>query len=151
LLAAALLALPGTALAQAATGGTKPLPVPSGGGALAQVSMSLVLVLVLIAVLAWAARRLRIMHRPGSGALSIIADLPLGPRDRVVLVRVGDRQALLGLSAGGITSLSLLDSPVTLEAATPAAPVGTRPQPDQNNASVADRLRALIDQGGRRP
>lgn len=140
------LAAPALALAQSTQHPARPLPqLPSSGGAIAQVTLSLGLVVALIVVLAWAARRLKLVQRPAGGQLQIVAELPLGQRERLLLVRVGDRQALVGVSPSGVASLQVLESPVRLEtpAATPSAvsPAG----------GFADRLRELLDQAGRKP
>ena len=46
--------------------------------------------------------------------LSVLASLALGPRERIVLVRVGDQQLLLGVTPQSISSLQPLDAPVDL-------------------------------------
>ncbi len=109
-----------------------------GGTDLAQVMLSLILVLALIAGMAWLARRLRLAPRAAGDGIRILADLPLGPRERVVLIAVGDRQALVGVSGAGVTTLGLLDAPVVLQAAAGAA----APSP------LAERFRSMLDRGG---
>jgi len=52
----------------------------------------------------------------------MIGSRALGPRDRLVLVQVGEEQILLGITPGRITPLHVLKSPVEVakaEAATP--------------------------------
>jgi flagellar protein FliO/FliZ len=99
--------------------------VPSGAGAIGQLLLSLAIIVLLIVVLAWLARRLRFAQRPAGGVLELQAELPLGPRERIVLLRIGDRQALVGVSAAGLCSLQPLEAPVatdTTVAGTPAGP-----------------------------
>lgn len=55
--------------------------------------------------------------------IELIGSRALGPRDRLMLVQVGNEQILLGLSPGTITALHVLKEPVpvpsTSEKATP--------------------------------
>jgi len=111
--------------------------VPAAGGALAPLALSLIVVLALVVAMGWLARRLRVVPRQGAGAIRVVADLPLGPRERVVLIEVGGRQALIGVSSAGVHSLDLLEQPLRLPEAA-AAP-----------APLADRFRSLMERGGR--
>jgi flagellar protein FliO/FliZ len=56
------------------------------------------------------------------GALDVIADLPLGPKERAVLVRVGKTQLLIGVAPGRVTTLHVLAEPV--DVASPLAAAG---------------------------
>ena len=123
--AAALLGLLATAPA-ALAGQAAPAPAAtsaSGQAAagLLQTSLSLILVLAVILGLAWAARRLRLAPGRRSAALSVLAEVPLGPKERVVLLKVGDGQALVGVGADGVRSLTLLATTVAVSEA-PAEP-----------------------------
>jgi flagellar protein FliO/FliZ len=68
--------------------------------------------------------------------LTVVGELAVGPKERVVLVRVGDAQALVGVGSGGLTSLSLLDKPVQ---------VG---QTAAETATFAQRLREIMNRAG---
>jgi len=126
----AVLALTGLPfLAQAAEPG-KPVPTPmattaaegSMGGQLVQVLLGLLLVIGMIFVLAWMLRRVQRIGPRGGQVIKLVASQVLGPRDRLVLVQVGNEQILLGLSAGRITPLHTMKEPVHFpetEAATP--------------------------------
>jgi flagellar protein FliO/FliZ len=126
-------------LAAAAAQAEAPAPVmPAAGAATAQVALSLLVVLALVGALAWLARRLRFAPHRSDGDLRVLADLALGPRERLVLLQVGDRQALVGVSGAGIASVQLLEEAVTLGPAAAGAP-----------AAVAERMRALLQGRGR--
>lgn len=112
-------------MAQAAEPGkTIATPMAEGGmgGQLVQVLLGLLLVIGMIFVLAWLMRRVQQTGPRGGQVIKLVASQVLGPRDRLVLVQVGNEQILLGLSAGRITPLHTLKEPVHLpegEAATP--------------------------------
>src|SRR3954463_130508 len=89
-------------------------PAPSGVTSLGQVTLALGLVLALIFVAAWLMRRLRGFGKTATGALDIIAELPLSQKERAVLIRVGTQQVLIGVAPGRVTTLHVLDEPVSI-------------------------------------
>ncbi len=100
-------------------------PAAGGGvaGQLAQLVLGLLLVLGLIFFLAWLLRRVQQAGPAGKGqVIDIVGSRALGPRDRLVLVQVGNEQILLGLSPGSITALHVLKEPVQVPSAEPASP-----------------------------
>jgi flagellar protein FliO/FliZ len=126
----ALLALPLSVLAaEPSTTTTVPAataPMVNSGvaGQLTQLVFGLLLVLGLIFFLAWLLRRVQQAGPAGKGqVIELIGSRALGPRDRLLLVQVGNEQILLGLSPGTITALHVLKEPVpvpsTSEKATP--------------------------------
>ncbi|MHC8408438.1 MULTISPECIES: flagellar biosynthetic protein FliO [unclassified Pseudomonas] len=101
-------------------------PAVGGGvaGQLTQLVLGLLLVLGLIFFLAWLLRRVQQAGPAGKGqVIELIGSRALGPRDRLMLVQVGNEQILLGLSPGTITALHVLKEPVEVpsgnEKATP--------------------------------
>ena len=66
---------------------------------------SLLIVLGLFAAAVWGLRRMGIAPRAGTGPMRLVSQLALGPRERVVIVEVGERWVLLGVGASGITRL----------------------------------------------
>ncbi|KAF2410771.1 flagellar protein FliO/FliZ [Pseudomonas antarctica] len=119
-LALPLSALAAEPIAQAAA--AAPVVSSGIGGQLTQLVLGLLLVVGLIFVLAWLMRRVQRIG-PGNGqVIEMIGSRVLGPRDRLVLVQVGEEQILLGITPGRITPLHVLKSPVEVaktEAATP--------------------------------
>ncbi|CAH0326001.1 Flagellar protein FliO [Pseudomonas carnis] len=87
-----------------------------------QLVLGLLLVIGLIFLLAWLMRRVQRIG-PGNGqVIELVGSRALGPRDRLVLVQVGEEQILLGITPGRITPLHVLKTPVDAvktEAATP--------------------------------
>ncbi|WP_085723342.1 flagellar biosynthetic protein FliO [Pseudomonas sp. R37(2017)] len=113
----AVLALPFGVLAAepVATATAAATPAVSSGvaGQLTQLVFGLLLVLGLIFFLAWLLRRVQQAGPAGKGqVIEVVGSRALGPRDRLMLVQVGNEQILLGLSPGSITALHVLKEPV---------------------------------------
>jgi flagellar protein FliO/FliZ len=98
---------------------------PTAGG-LAQVTFALLLVLVAIFAAAWIARRMRGFNNRVGDAIDILADVPLGQKERAVLLKVGEKQILIGVAPGRVNTLHVLEQPLDLKK--PAAgPTDSRP------------------------
>ena len=91
------------------------------GAGLLQITLNLLLVLAAIVVLAWLFKRVPGISQPAAGALGVAASLPLGPKERLLLVNVGDTQILIGASSAGINTLHVLDKPLEATANMPVA------------------------------
>lgn len=76
---------------------------------LLQWSLAMAAVLAAIVGLAWLMRRLGRFSHIQSGRFRVLAALPVGPRERVVLVQVGDKQLVLGVAPGQVRSLCVLE------------------------------------------
>lgn len=101
----------------------EPFAAPAGdAGSVGGAVLALLLVVGLILALAWLARRM-----PGIGAgasnpaLRVVGSLALGPRERLVVVEVGQTQLLLGVGNGGTRTLHTLEAPLP-EAAASTSP-----------------------------
>jgi flagellar protein FliO/FliZ len=106
--------------------------VPSAAGGLLRVILALLVVLAAVLAAAWLARRMRAISGGGSSSsLELLAQLPLGTRERAVLVRVGERQLLLGVAAGSVRTLHVL------EPAASAVNAASSPQPGAAGADVS--------------
>ena len=92
------------------------------GVQLSKLLFGLLLVVGLIFLLAWLLRRVQALNPRGNQAIRVISTQALGARERLVLVQVGKEQVLLGLSAGRITPLHVLEEPVHLPDVEPANP-----------------------------
>lgn len=118
------LALPGLVLAAEPVANAAAAPAVNSGvaGQLTQLVLGLLLVLGLIFFLAWLLRRVQHAGPAGKGqVIELIGSRALGPRDRLMLVQVGNEQILLGLSPGTITALHVLKEPVQVPSATEKA------------------------------
>ena len=95
------------------------------GGAL-EVTLALLLVVGLIAALAWVARRMRRLGGT-SDRIQVLSDRSLGPKERCVLVRVGDTDILVGVAPGSVQTLHVFAAGANTDA--PPAPPPPRPHP----------------------
>ena len=107
---------------------------PLSVGSLTQLTLSLVAIVALILVISWALKRLKLAGPRGSGDIAILDQLSISPRERILLIRVGESQVLVGLGSSGLQSLTPLAVPIVLEHG--AAP------------AFADRLRDLMKRPG---
>ena len=90
---------------------TAPLPAvaePAIAG-LFQVVLGLLVILLLIGGTAWLLRRFTHLQSTAQGNMKILGGLSLGPRERVVLLQVGDKQLLVGVAPGRVQTLHVLE------------------------------------------
>ncbi len=99
-----------------------PLTHTSAVSELAHVVLALLLVLAAIFVLARFVRIARNGAARRTDLLQVVADLPLGQKERAVLVRVGSTQILLGVAPGSVSALHVLGEPLESGSAAAAAP-----------------------------
>jgi flagellar protein FliO/FliZ len=104
-----LAALPGAALA--AEGTAPPSAAPVSFVNLVQVVFALLVVLGAIGLFAWLMRRLVPGHSAAGGILKVVGGVMVGPRERLVVVEVGDNWLLLGVSAGGVNLVHSMPRP----------------------------------------
>ncbi|SEK79004.1 flagellar protein FliO/FliZ [Atopomonas hussainii] len=97
---------------QAALAAEDSAPSLAWGSKLIELSVALLAVIALVFVMAWLMRRVQQVGPAGKGALKVLAALPLGPRERLLLVQVGQQQLLLGVAPGRITTLLELREPI---------------------------------------
>ena len=84
---------------------------------------SFALVLALMAVLLWALRRLqtRLATQNSGRRLQIVESLSVGPRQKIALIRVGDNEVMVGITASQITALAQWQDRATLTTSTPSS------------------------------
>ena len=83
---------------------TTTLPV-SGVSSVGYVTMALAIVLALIYGAAWLLRRVKTFNGISRNSMNVVEAVSVGPKERVVLVRVKDQQVLLGVSPGRVNLL----------------------------------------------
>ncbi|NII07655.1 flagellar biosynthetic protein FliO [Luteibacter anthropi] len=99
-------------------------PAVDSGAELVRVLISLLGVVALIFFVGWLSRRAQVRIRPGGRKIRVVESMPVGVKDRVMLIEVGGKQLLVGASpGGGLRTLHVLDTPVAEDAVPPQAPV----------------------------
>lgn len=97
---------------------------------------ALVVVLALLFVAAWAVRRLQRVSGFSRGSIQVVSQLPLGVKERVLLLRIGEENVLVGCTPGGIRALHVWQGPC--------------PEPEEmprRTASFAEQLRGALGRG----
>ena len=107
--------------------------VPVGG--LLQLTLSLAVVVGLIFAVSWLVKRFKLSAPRASRVMRVVDELAVGPRDRLLLVRVGESQVLLGVGANGMMALTPLPAVIDIPAAAP-------------DPSFASRLRDMMPRTG---
>ena len=77
-----------------------------------QVTLALCIVLGAIFLCAWLVRRMRNVGGGRAGALSVITEVRLGPKERAVLLQVGRAQVLVGVTPSQVNALHVLAEPL---------------------------------------
>ena len=98
---------------------------PVGAGSLASVTFALLAVLAAIFAVAWLARRVRGIGSRVGNEINVLADVPLGPKERAVLLKVGAEQILVGVAPGRVSPLHVLREPIEVAKTATAGPAAT--------------------------
>ncbi|OYY93277.1 MAG: flagellar biosynthetic protein FliO [Hydrogenophilales bacterium 28-61-23] len=122
----ALIAAGALAFAPAAVFAAAAPPEVSTSGALFQGLLGLLMVLAALAAFFWFLRRFSPGQSAAQGVVKVIGGVMLGPRERLVVVEVGDTWLLLGIGGGQVNTLHTL------------------PRPEGYTPGVQDALPALI-------
>lgn len=107
-------------------------------GSVAQMILGLGLVLALLFGALLLIKRLSLPRGPAASSLRVVGAAAVGPRERVVLVEVGDKVLVLGVAQGQVESLHTFDA-ADFPSEAPQASPETAP------ASFADRLQRLME------
>ncbi|HEX4376982.1 MAG TPA: flagellar biosynthetic protein FliO [Steroidobacteraceae bacterium] len=115
-------------------------PAHAGTGAV-RVTVALLVVIGAVIVAGRMARRMRGFGGGTTGGLAVLGQLPVGPRERAVLIRVGQQQLLLGVAPGQVRTLHVFDDPAS---ATPAPTAGADVQPPAGGALDRPTFRSIL-------
>lgn len=125
------------ALAQASSAqSNKAEPVVSNTQHLTQVFVALMLIIGLIFALAWLLKKLGNGSLVGNSHIKVVANMPLGTRERIALIEVGGKQMLVGVTAQQINHLHTFDDTVV--------DTGDVPQ----NSEFSQKIKEIIAGGG---
>ena len=84
--------------------------MPAAG--LGQTALSLLLVLAAIFALAYVLRRVQGFRIAGSAVLNVQGGLQVGPKERVLWIRAGGTDLLVGVAAGRVQTLHVFEQPL---------------------------------------
>lgn len=103
-------------LAPLAASATTSKPVaPIGAPDVLSVSGGLLLVVVAIVVLGFLYARMQGQRGSSGGVINIIATQPIGPKERIAIVEVADKQLLIGMTSSSVQTLHVFDKPVVIK------------------------------------
>ncbi len=83
-----------------------------GGARALTVVFGLALILLLIYGCAWLMKRAGAINLGGVAGMKIVAGVSVGPREKVLLLEVGDQQVLVGVAPGRVSHLASFEQPV---------------------------------------
>jgi len=96
------------------------------GAELLRVALSLLGVVALIFVVGWLSRRAQGRIRPGGRRIRCLESMPVGTKERVMLLEIGGTQLLVGVSPNGLRTLHVLATPIVDDSPPSAQPTGFR-------------------------
>ncbi len=108
-------------------------PLASSQDQLIQVTLSLIAVLAVIYAVAWLIKRNRGVQGLTGLPMKTLAVLPMGVKEKIVLIEVGGKQILLGMTAHNINALATFDEPVLVIK-------------EKNSKGFADRFKEIMSQ-----
>jgi flagellar protein FliO/FliZ len=82
---------------------------PAAGLGLGKMALSLAIVVAIVILLGWAFKKLT-LRLPGSRHIKIISTMPLGPKERLLVIEIQGKQRVLGVTAQSINLLFELEN-----------------------------------------
>lgn len=98
-----------------ALGSTPALAVENSQLDLATTFGSLLFVIALILFMAWLLKRMRVPAFGHQKGLNVVRQLPVGTKERVMIVQAGEEQFLIGVTSQSIQLISKLETPLKQE------------------------------------
>lgn len=86
----------------------------NSGLALGKIVISLALVLLLVVGLGWLFKKMA-LRLPGSRHIKVICTMPLGQRERILVIEIQGKQRVIGVTAQNINLLFELENPLPEE------------------------------------
>lgn len=119
----------------------------SGRVALMQTAIGLTIVIAVIYALAWLAKRTNLGAMGRDKGLKVLVVLPLGAREKAVLVDIAGTQMLLGVAPGRVSTLHVFPDPVIN-----TQPAGPSKSLSASTASeFSKKLNEFLSQGNKSP
>lgn len=124
-----------------------PKSAPATGRYLVSLTLGLLAIVGLIFALAWLVKRMGQGSFVNNNHLKILAVMPLGTRERLVIVQAGEQQLLLGITASQINTLHVFPEPVIQPDAPTPSDFGKKMlailQKNNHSPSASDRRRTV--------
>ena len=86
----------------------------SSGLSLGKIVISLAFVILMVLMLGWAFKKLT-LRIPGSQHMKVITTIPLGPKERLLVIEIQGKQRVLGVTSQQINFLFELNEPLPEE------------------------------------
>ena len=94
---------------------------PIGAADVVEMLLGLVIVVASVVVVGWLYSRSRRFQQGGEQIISVLAAQSLGPKERIVLVEVGGKQIVVGMTAAQVQTLHVFEERAVESAPTAAA------------------------------
>lgn len=114
----ACLAMPGWAFAQS--------PLSGGEADYFKLTLTLVFIVGLILACGWLVRRMAGGAGFNHRHIKVLSVMPLGTREKLMLVKAADEYLLLGVTPNGITTLHRYDEPIDISETSMSSPFADR-------------------------
>ncbi|QEY15203.1 flagellar biosynthetic protein FliO [Cellvibrio sp. KY-GH-1] len=111
-------------------------PQIGSGAHLVNVTLGLMFILALIFGISWFVKRFGQGTFSGNTHMRVLATLPLGTRERIVLIDAAGQQLLLGITPTHINTLHVFETPVIATAA------------EANTSEFSRKLMAILQRNG---
>lgn len=108
---------------------------PLSWGSIFSVFLGLAIVIGLLLATVWLIRRLQQIQPQSQNAIQIVAQLPIGMKERLMVIRVGDENVLVGCTAGQIRTLHVWQGGL------PSSPA---PVQTPSGAAFMEQLRSIM-------
>lgn len=133
---AVLVLLPYAAFAQNQPDNIVPMSSPVSVTSMLSLASSLIFVIGAILFVGWLYSRTRGVNLSASKVINVLAAQPLGPKEKIVVVQIGNKQIAVGMTPSSLQTLHVFDEPVVTQREGATA------------ASFSDRLRHALGRGG---
>lgn len=104
------------------------------GRHLVNVTLALMGIIGLIFAISWFVKRFSQGAFSANAHIKILSAMPLGTRERIVLIEVGGQQLLLGITSTNINTLHMFETPIVVENKT------------DNQSDFSRKLMAILQQ-----
>ncbi len=105
---------------------------PLGGSEILSVGINTLVVIGAIVIVGWMYSRAKYSGNSANNLINVVSSRPLGAKERLLLVEVGDKQLLIGMTSAQVQTLHVFDEPIYTK------------EPPTESTGFAERLRTAI-------